>query len=302
MAGGLTALLDDVALIARTAAANVDDVAAAAAKTSAKAAGVVVDDAAVTPRFVQGVQPARELPIIWRITKGSLFNKIVIILPVALLLNAIAPWALTPILMLGGIYLCFEGAEKVLELFTGQKHAEKEAGAKDEDTLVRGAITTDLILSAEIMAISLNEVADQPLWMEASVLLLVALGVTFGVYGTVALLVKMDDIGLRLAGRESSVAQTFGRGLVNAMPKVLNAIAFIGMFAMLWVGGHILLVGFDELGWHAPYEFVHTMVHHVEHLGGFVSWSTETFFSLLFGLIVGGIVVAIMHLLPTKKH
>lgn len=302
MAGGLAALLDDVALIARTAAANVDDVAAAAAKTSAKAAGVVVDDAAVTPRFVQGVQPARELPIIWRITKGSLFNKLVIILPIALVLNAFAPWALTPILMLGGIYLSFEGAEKVLELITGQKHAEEDAGAKDEDTLVRGAITTDLILSAEIMAISLNEVADQSIWMEAAVLIVVALAVTFGVYGAVALLVKMDDIGLRLAGRESSASQAFGRGLVNAMPKVLNAIAFIGMFAMLWVGGHILIVGLDELGWHAPYEFVHNMVHHVEHLGGFVSWTTETFFSLLFGLVVGAIVVGIMHLVRGKKH
>ncbi|MCQ9351940.1 DUF808 domain-containing protein [Corynebacterium sp. 153RC1] len=303
MAGGLAALLDDVALIARTAAANVDDVAAAAAKTSAKAAGVVVDDAAVTPRFVQGVQPARELPIIWRIAKGSMFNKLVIILPIALVLNAIAPWALTPILMVGGVYLAFEGAEKVWELVSGQQHEkEDEAGAKDEDSLVRGAITTDLILSAEIMAISLNEVADQTIWMEAAVLITVAIAVTVGVYGAVALLVKMDDMGLALTKKESGAAQRFGRGLVSAMPKVLKVIAFIGMFAMLWVGGHILLVGLDELGWHAPYGFVHSMTDKVEHLGGFVMWLVDTFFSLIFGLIVGAIVVAIMHFIPHKKH
>lgn len=304
MPGGLAALLDDVALIAKTAAASVDDVAAAAAKTSAKAAGVVIDDAAVTPRFVEGVTPARELPIIWRIAKGSLFNKLVIILPVALLLNAIAPWALTPILMIGGVYLSFEGAEKVWEMVSGHQHeAEERAGAKDEKTLVKGAITTDLILSAEIMVISLNEVADQPLWMEAAVLIAVAFGVTALVYGAVALLVKMDDIGLKLAADGSEAKKSFGRSLVTAMPKVLNVISFIGMFAMLWVGGHILLVGLDELGLHAPYSFVHGMAHHVEHLGGFVVWLVETFFSLIFGIIVGGIVVAIMHLIPRKnKH
>ncbi|AZA11132.1 DUF808 domain-containing protein [Corynebacterium gerontici] len=303
MAGGLFALLDDVALIARTAASSLDDVAAAAAKTSAKAAGVVVDDAAVTPRFVEGVTPARELPIIWRITKGSLINKIVIILPIILTLNALAPWALTPLLMVGGTYLCFEGAEKVLELFHSEEHeAQEEAGVKDEDALVRGAVTTDLILSAEIMVISLNEVADQSFWMELGVLLMVALAITALVYGAVAILVKVDDLGLRFQAKESASAQKFGSMLVKAMPKILATISIIGMFAMLWVGGHILLTGTDTLGWHTPHDIVHYLTHAVEHLGGFVEWIVETICSLIFGLIVGFIVVGILHLLPLKKH
>ncbi|AEG81331.1 DUF808 domain-containing protein [Corynebacterium ulcerans] len=308
MAGGLAALLDDVALIARAAAANVDDVAAAAAKTSAKAAGVVVDDTAVTPQYVKGVAPARELPIIWRIAKGSIVNKLLIILPIALLLNAIAPGLLTPILMLGGAYLCFEGAEKVWEMISGKQHAsEEEAGDKDENTLVRGAITTDLILSAEIMVISLNEVADKSIWMEAAVLITVGIFITAIVYGAVALLVKMDDFGLKLGTRDSAGAKRLGRGLVTAMPKVLNAISVIGMLAMLWVGGHIVVAGLAELGWwHLPHDVIHDLVHRVEHLGKFVRWVVETTCSLIFGLLLGGIIVAVVEpihrALHKKKH
>ncbi|AEX80856.1 DUF808 domain-containing protein [Corynebacterium diphtheriae] len=304
MAGGLAALLDDVALIARTASASVDDVAAAAAKTSAKAAGVVVDDTAVTPQYVRGVTPARELPIIWRIAKGSLVNKLCIILPIALLLNAVAPWALTPILMLGGAFLCFEGAEKVWEMVTGKQHSsEEEAGAKDENTLVRGAITTDLILSAEIMVISLNEVADQTIWMEGAVLVAVGIFITAVVYGAVALLVKLDDVGLFYQRKESGTARAFGAGLVKAMPVVLNAISFIGMLAMLWVGGHIVIGGLDSLKlWHAPHDVIHHLAHSVEHLGGAVAWTTETVGSLIFGLILGFIVVAFIAPFHKKKH
>lgn len=304
MAGGLAALLDDVALIARTASASVDDVAAAAAKTSAKAAGVVVDDTAVTPQYVRGVTPARELPIIWRIAKGSLVNKLCIILPIALLLNAVAPWALTPILMLGGAFLCFEGAEKVGEMVTGKQHSsEEEAGAKDENILVRGAITTDLILSAEIMVISLNEVADQTIWMEAAVLVAVGIFITAVVYGAVALLVKLDDIGLFYQRKDSGTARAFGAELVKAMPVVLNAISFIGMLAMLWVGGHIVIGRLDSLNlWHAPHDVIHHLVHFVEHLGGAVAWTTETVGSLIFGLILGFIVVAIIAPFHKKKH
>lgn len=303
MAGGLAALLDDVALIARAAAASVDDVAAATAKTTAKAAGVVIDDAAVTPRFVEGVTPARELPIIWKITKGSLFNKFIIILPIILLLNTLAPWLLTPILMLGGAYLCFEGAEKVWELVSGHQEEKEEAvGQQDEKTIVRGAITTDLILSAEIMVISLNEVADQPIWFEAGVLLAVGLAVTIGVYGAVALLVKMDDLGMSLATKDSTGAKKFGRTLVTAMPKILHAISLVGMFAMLWVGGHILVQGLYDLNlWQWPHHFIHDMTHHVEHLGKAITWLVETFFSMVFGLIVGGIIALIMHFIPRKK-
>ena len=302
MAGGLVALLDDVALIARTAAASIDDVGAMAGKTTAKAAGVVIDDAAVTPKFVQGVEPARELPIIWRIAKGSLVNKLIIILPIAMLLSTFAPWALTPLLMLGGLYLSFEGAEKVFEMFRGG-HEEAEEKPKDEDTLVKGAVMTDFILSAEIMVISLNEVADQSVWMRLGVLIVVGLVVTLGVYGAVGLLIKMDDIGLALSKRDSAGAQKLGRGMVAAMPKILAAIGFIGTFAMLWVGGHILLVGVDELGWHWPYGTVHHMVEAVAGMGGAVQWIVETFFSMLAGLLVGFVIVGIIHLLPFgKKH
>ncbi|MBX8994596.1 DUF808 domain-containing protein [Corynebacterium testudinoris] len=297
MAGGLLALLDDVALIARSAAASLDDVAAAAGKTSVKAAGVVVDDAAVTPRFVTGVTPTRELPMIWRITKGSLVNKLIIILPIALLLSWIAPWALTPILMIGGTYLCFEGAEKILHMvLPHDSHEDKtpvreQVNSKEaEDKLVKGAIMTDLILSAEIMVISLNEVADQPMLFRAAVLIVVGIGITALVYGAVAVLVKMDDIGLRMVERGKGAA--FGRGLVAAMPKVLSTIGFIGTFAMLWVGGHIIVVGLEEFGFTWPYDFIHGL--EVAAGGGFLGWLVNTFFSLIVGLIWGLIVTGIV--------
>ncbi|AZA13193.1 DUF808 domain-containing protein [Corynebacterium choanae] len=308
MAGGLAALLDDVALIAKKAAAAADDVAAAAGRTSAKAAGVVVDDAAVTPQFVQGVTPQRELPIIWRITKGSLINKILIILPIALLLSWLAPWALTPILMIGGTYLCFEGAEKFLEM-VGLAHHEQQAAAEQgnesEDQLVKGAVTTDLILSAEIMVISLNEVAHEPFLQRLSILLIVALGITFGVYGAVGVLVKLDDIGLRLTQRDNPASQRFGRGMVAAMPKILTAISVIGTFAMLWVGGHIVLVGIHDLLWAAPYEAIHHLaesVHHIAHIGGALAWTIETVASMIFGVLLGCVVLGIVKLLPWGKQ
>ena len=291
MPGGLAALLDDVALIAKTASASIDDVAAAAGKTSAKATGIVVDDAAVTPRFVQGVTPARELPIIWRIAKGSLFNKLVIILPVALLLSWLAPWLLNPILMLGGGYLCFEGAEKVWEKISGHEDHEEAAvdtGPDAENKLVRGAVTTDLILSAEIMVISLNEVAAEPLAMRTIVLIIVAIGITALVYGVVGLLVKMDDVGMGLASRDSAGAQKLGRGMVAAMPRLLNIIAVIGTFAMLWVGGHLVIESLAELGATGPHHVVAAAEHAVAGAGGFAQWCAESFLSGVFGLALGG--------------
>ena len=298
MAGGLLALLDDVALIARTAASSVDDVASMAAKTSAKAAGVVIDDAAVTPQYVRDVTPARELPMIWRITKGSLRNKLLIILPIALILNAVAPWALVPILMVGGAYLCFEGAEKVLhKLFPHNEEHEAKGeneseNARSEDALVSSAIRTDLILSAEIMIISLDEVKDQPLWIEAAVLIVVAFLITIAVYGAVALLVKVDDIGLGMIERGTSVG--FGRTLVNAMPYVLNAIGIIGTVAMLWVGGHLIIRGLDEVfGLHGIHELI-VVAQEAVGGGGFASWLVDTGISLVVGLITGLIVVAVV--------
>ena len=295
MAGGLLALLDDVALIARTAAASTDDVAAMTAKTSSKAVGVIIDDAAVTPQYVSGVTPARELPMIWKITKGSLRNKLLIILPIALLLNAVAPWALVPLLMVGGTYLCFEGAEKIVHKLTADDKAEQERAANksaaDEDSLVKSAITTDLILSAEIMIISLDEVADQPIWMEAAVIIAVGIFLTVLVYGAVALLVKVDDIGRGMIERGRTPG--LGRALVKGMPYVLAAIGIIGTVAMLWVGGHLIIRGFHEVfGWHWPHDLIERGVEAVG--GGALGWLVDTGISLVTGLIVGLIVLAIV--------
>ncbi|AXG13978.1 DUF808 domain-containing protein [Intrasporangium calvum] len=306
MAGGLVALLDDIAALVKLAAASVDDVGAAAARASVKATGVVVDDTAVTPRYVQGLHPERELPIIKRIAVGSLRNKLLIILPVIMLLSQFLPWLLTPILMLGGTYLAYEGAEKVWEAVTGH-HEEDLPTVVDEaqeDTVVSGAVRTDFILSAEIMVIALNEVADEPFLARLAILIVVALLITGLVYGVVALIVKMDDLGLRLAQRDSSSSQAIGRALVKGMPSLLSLLSTVGIAAMLWVGGHILLVGIDELGWHALYDVVHTMeeaVHGVAGVGGLLAWLVNTAASALLGLVVGAVVVAIMHLIPRRR-
>lgn len=302
MAGGLVALFDDVALIARAAAASIDDVGAAAGKASIKAAGVVVDDTAVTPQYVQGISAEREIPIIRRIAKGSLRNKLLVILPAILLLSEFLPWLLTPILMLGGAYLCYEGAEKVWHRLTGHSaaHGDAEGQPPDEESLVRGAVRTDLILSAEIMVISLNEVASETFWSRLAILVVVGVLITVLVYGVVALIVKMDDAGLRLSRSDKKGVAGLGRGLVKGMPRLLTALTVIGTAAMLWVGGHILLVGSDELGLHAVYG----LVHHLEEaaheatgaLGGVVGWLVNTFASALVGLAVGALVVLVLNL------
>jgi predicted DNA repair protein MutK len=297
VSAGLAALLDDVAALARAAAASLDDVAAGAGQASAKAAGVIVDDTAVTPRYVQGFRPERELPMIKRIAIGSLRNKLLVILPAALVLSELLDWLLTPLLMIGGAYLCFEGAEKLYELVRPH-HAEAETDTEpDEDALVRAAIRTDFILSAEIMVIALNEVTDQPLVSRAVSLIIVALVITAGVYGVVGVIVKMDDIGLRLAGTRAAVTATLGRGLVRAMPIVMAVLSTVGMAAMLWVGGHILLAGLDDLGVHEPYRGVHHLQEAVhEAAGGVGGWLTNTAASAVLGLAVGAIIVAVSRL------
>lgn len=295
MAGGLFALLDDVALIARSAASSVDDVAALAGKTSVKAAGVVVDDAAVTPQYVEGIKPQRELPMIWRITKGSLINKLVIILPIAMILSWIAPWALTPILMCGGTYLCFEGAEKILHHLLPHREKETESvqekGADAEDSLVKSAITTDLILSSEIMVISLNEVIDQPFWMRLGALIFVGILLTLGVYGAVGLLVKMDDIGIALNERHNGKS-TVGNALVKGMPIVLDIIGVIGTAAMLWVGGHIVVKGLHEFGMNQPHEFIASVTEKISN--GALAWLAETGMSMVCGLVLGTVIATIV--------
>ena len=307
MAAGLAALLDDIAAIARVAAASVDDISAAAGRAGSKAAGVIIDDAAVTPRYVSGVDPSRELPMIKTIAIGSIRNKLLFIVPAALLLSVFLPWLLTPILMVGGCYLSYEGAHKVLEwLGVGHdaSHDEPavEKGPEAEQKVTSGAIRTDFILSAEIMVIALNEVSEEPLLNRAIVLVVVALAITALIYGAVALIVKMDDIGLNLSQRESEGIQKFGRGLVKAMPIVLRTLSIVGVVAMLWVGGHILLVGIDELGFHPIYEFVHhaeeVVAGLIPAIAGFLTWLTNTFFSAILGLLVGLLIVGIVSVLP----
>lgn len=302
MSGGLVALLDDVAALARIAAASVDDVAAGAAKASAKAAGVVIDDAAVTPQYVSGADPSRELPMIKRIFWGSLRNKLLIILPALLLISAFLPWAIPFILMLGGTYLCFEGAEKVWHKIRRDHSDEKapavERGPEAEAKVVKGAITTDFILSCEIMVISMNEVAAESIWARAAILVVVALAITVLVYGAVALIVKMDDIGLHLAAKESAGSQRFGELLVKGMPAVLAAITLIGTVAMLWVGGHIMLQGAYDLGWHLPYDLVHALeapVAGIAGIGGLLAWLVNTLCSAVLGLAWGLAVMAVLH-------
>ena len=281
MAGGLAALLDDIAALAKLAAASIDDVGAAAGRASAKAAGVVVDDTAVTPRYVQGFTADRELPLIKKIALGSLRNKLLFIVPAALLLSQFLPWALTPLLMVGGTYLCFEGAEKVWELIAHKdEHGDEvqeaapavASGPEQESQMAAGAIRTDFILSAEIIV--------------------------------VALIVKLDDIGLSFAQRDSESAQRFGRFLVRLMPRILATLSFVGIIAMLWVGGHILLVGTDDLGWHTLYGWVHSLeglVSDVAGVGGLLAWLANTAASAVLGLIVGAVVVAIMHVIPRRS-
>jgi predicted DNA repair protein MutK len=299
MPSGLAALLDDIATITKVAAASVDDVAAAAGKASSKAAGVVIDDTAVTPQYVTGFTPDRELPIIWRIAKGSLFNKIVIILPVALLLSLFLPWAITPLLMLGGAYLCFEGAEKVLEKLSPHEEetlAEEVAeltSAEHEQMMVKGAVRTDFILSAEIMAIALNEVkqlAETSVWLEAATLAVVAVAITIAVYGVVGLIVKMDDIGLNMAQRKLGATRAIGRAMVRGMPKLLAALSTIGTAAMLWVGGQIIIHGFH--------------VHPAEYLGlheGALAWFADAALCGIFGLALGAIIVWVHHKVAGAK-
>jgi uncharacterized protein len=310
MSAGLFGLLDDIAAIARMAAASVDDISAAAGRATAKAAGVVIDDTAVTPQYVAGIAAERELPIIKRIAIGSLRNKLLFILPAALLLSQFVPWLLTPILMLGATYLCYEGAEKVSGALLHRgghgAHAAPvaEQGQDAEKYMVTGAIRTDFILSAEIMVIALNEVADQAFLPRLVILAIVAVVITAVVYGVVAGIVKMDDVGLSLTQRGSAFAQRVGRGLVAGMPGLLAALSTIGTVAMLWVGGHILLVGTDELGWHPPYGVVHhweEAVAHVSGIGAVLAWLVNTAVSAVIGLIVGAVVVAVMHLVQRVK-
>lgn len=311
MSVGLIALLDDVAALAKAAAASLDDVASQAAQASSKAAGVVIDDAAVTPRYVTGFSPARELPIIWKIALGSLRNKLLILLPAALALSLLLPQAIMPLLMLGGLYLCYEGVEKLYELvFPHAAHAheaEVESIALDaktfEDRKVAGAIRTDFILSAEIMTITLGSVPDAGLAMQAAVLLVVGVLITVAVYGVVALIVKADDLGLVLAGSSSrspagALARAVGRGLVQGMPYFLKALGMIGTAAMIWVGGGIILHGFESYGLDWASRLLHeagdVAAQALSAIGPFASWLVQAAGAGLAGIAIGSVAIPAM--------
>lgn len=301
VSGGLVALLDDIATLAKAAAASLDDVAAGAAKASAKAAGVIIDDTAVTPQYVQGLSPARELPIIARIARGSLINKLAIILPAALLLSWLAPWLLPILLVLGGSFLCFEGAEKVLHRLHLLPHHQKTSddaaavasAAEVEKGIVASAVRTDLILSAEIMLIALADLANEAPMMRVAILVAVAFAMTFFVYGVVAVLVKMDDFGLHLIGRGGPRA-ALGQRIVHVMPKVFTTIGVIGTAAMLWVGGHIVIVSLSDLGFDWLHHVVEHAVHLVETGGTFISWLVESALSGVFGLLWGSVLATVV--------
>ena len=310
MASGLAALLDDIAGIAKLAAASVDDVGAAASKASSKAVGVVVDDTAVTPGYAMGFSPERELPIIWKIARGSLRNKLLFLLPGAVALSAFASWAITPILMAGGTYLCFEAAEKIIEAFTGHDSVEEldelaQSSADLEAQKVAGAIRTDLILSAEIMAIALADVADQPLAIQAAALAVVGVLLTAVVYGAVGFIVKMDDIGLHMSRKGQPLIRRMGRALLHAMPPVLIGLTVVGTAAMLWVGGGIIVHGLE----HFHLDTVPGLVEALSHwaglapgVGPITEWLAFAVGSSIVGFVVGCFAVAVMHFIPRKGH
>ncbi|PWR23008.1 DUF808 domain-containing protein [Zavarzinia compransoris] len=310
MSIGLIALLDDVAAFAKAAAASLDDVAAQAAKAGSKAAGVVIDDAAVTPRYVTGFSASRELPIIGKIALGSLKNKLLFLLPAALALSFLLPQAITPLLMFGGLYLCYEGAEKIYEFFFPHAaHAhEAEIGSVDldaksfEDEKVAGAIRTDFILSAEIMAITLGSVPEAGLGSQALVLAIVGIAITIGVYGVVAAIVKADDVGLWLARRSSpgplgALLRGFGRGLVQGMPYLLKGIGVLGTAAMVWVGGGIILHGLEGYGFGALSHLIHdagvAAADALPAVGAGVAWLVQAIGSGIAGVVIGAAAIPV---------
>lgn len=312
MSVGLLALLDDVAALAKVAAASIDDIAGQAAKAGAKAAGVVIDDAAVTPRYVVGFAADRELPIVRAIAVGSLRNKLLILMPVALALGELAPWAIVPLLMAGGAYLAYEGAEKLYAAaFPHAAHGHEThvhaTAATPEDLerqKVASAVKTDFILSAEIMAITLAALPEGSLLMHAAVMAIVAVGITVAVYGGVALIVKADDVGVRLAANGAAnpagaVTRRLGRALVVGMPVFLGALAFVGTLAMLWVGGGILVHGLEVYGVEGVPHFIHAMAESAAHavpaaLGGVVEWFVAATGAGIVGLATGAALIPIV--------
>jgi predicted DNA repair protein MutK len=292
MASGFFALLDDISALVKASAASLDDVPAQVVKTSGKVSGIVIDDTAVTPKYVVGLDPSRELTIIYKIARKSLINKLLILSPAALLLGYFAPWAITPVLMLGGSYLCFEGYEKVHSMFS--KHAEEHIEVEQikvitpeelEKERITGAVRTDIILSAEIIAIAYSQVTDKPILNQVAILLAVAVFITIAVYGFVGLIVKLDDIGVHLAkDNYHPFIQKFGRGVVKFMPHFLRILSVVGTIAMLWVGAEIVAHGIP---------FTSHLLHDLEHALAtipVVAWLAKALVCAIAGLMLGFVV------------
>lgn len=310
MASSLLVLLDDIATLlddvaamtkvaARQSVAAADDVTAMTKVAAQKTAGVLGDDLALNAQQVTGVNADRELPVVWAVFKGSMINKAILV-PAALVISGIAPWAITPLLMLGGLFLCFEGAEKVLHTILHSKeedksrHDELVKAVEDEKVdlvafekdKVKGAIRTDFILSAEIIVITLGTVTGAPLMQRMAVLAAVAVVMTMGVYGLVGAIVKIDDVGLYLnRNGKTAVVRGLGRGLLALAPKLMKALSVLGTLAMFLVGGGILLHGIPPLG--------HAIEHWAEGMGA-VSGVVNSLVGGVAGFLAGATLVGVM--------
>jgi hypothetical protein len=306
MASSLLILLDDIATI-------LDDVAVMSKLAAKKTAGVLGDDLALNAQQVSGVRTDRELPVVWAVAKGSFVNKLILV-PAALLISVVAPWLITPLLMIGGLFLCYEGVEKVLHSLHHKKAKTEEEASQEltaietdmatiEKDQVKGAIRTDFILSAEIVVISLGTVAAATFSTKVMVLSVIAILMTVGVYGFVAMIVKIDDLGLYLAQQASSFKQTIGRGLLAFAPKLMKTLTIVGTIAMFLVGGGIISHGVPLL-----HHFTEGSVDYAEHIptvGSIVGALTPTLINLVIGFVAGLIVLAIVSLIkkvwPSSK-
>ena len=306
MASSLLILLDDIATI-------LDDVAVMSKMAAKKTAGVLGDDLALNAQQVSGVRTDRELPVVWAVAKGSFVNKLILV-PAALLISVVAPWLITPLLMIGGLFLCYEGVEKVLHSLHHKKAKTEEEASQEltaietdmatfEKDKVKGAIRTDFILSAEIVVISLGTVATATFSTKVMVLSVIAILMTVGVYGFVAMIVKIDDLGLYLTQQASSFKQTIGRGLLAFAPKLMKTLTIVGTIAMFLVGGGIISHGVPLL-----HHFTEGSVDYAEHIptvGSIVGALTPTLINLVIGFVAGLIVLAIVSLIrkvwPSSK-
>lgn len=306
MASSLLILLDDIATI-------LDDVAVMSKMAAKKTAGVLGDDLALNAQQVSGVRTDRELPVVWAVAKGSFVNKLILV-PAALLISVVAPWLITPLLMIGGLFLCYEGVEKVLHSLHHKKAKTEEEASQEltaietdmatfEKDKVKGAIRTDFILSAEIVVISLGTVAAATFSTKVMVLSVIAILMTVGVYGFVAMIVKIDDLGLYLIQQASSFKQTIGRGLLAFAPKLMKTLTIVGTIAMFLVGGGIISHGVPLL-----HHFTEGSVDYAEHIptvGSIIGALTPTLINLVIGFVAGLIVLAIVSLIkkvwPSSK-